>query len=269
MRSESVITMSDVRNAAGFRVQPAHCEHHGDFEQRVTQLMGREIVGRCPECEKAATAEREAKRQADETRQKREHMARKLGSALIPKRFADRTLANYRAEHEGQRRALAFCTRYVAAFEEIERTGRCLMLLGKVGTGKTHLGAAMANELMLTTTATAVYRTVGSVLQAIRSTYDRQSEQSEADILASLIEPSLLVLDEVGVSKEQPSEFELTTLFSIINGRYEQMRPTVVISNLQASQLRHAMGERCYDRLREGGGVVVPFEWDSHRGTES
>lgn len=86
MRSESVITMSDVRNAAGFRVQPAHCEHHGDFEQRVTMLMGREIVGRCPECEKAAIAERQAKQQAEETRLKREAMTRKLGSALIPKR---------------------------------------------------------------------------------------------------------------------------------------------------------------------------------------
>lgn len=268
MRSESVIAMSEVRNAAGFRVQPAHCEHHGAFEQKVTVLMGREITGRCPECERAVAADREAKRSADEARHRRETMACKLGSALIPKRFADRTLANYRIEHEGQRKALAYCRRYVAAFDDIERTGRCLMLLGKVGTGKTHLGAAMANELMRTTSATAVYRTVGAVLQAIRSTYDRHNEQSEADILASLIAPSLLVLDEVGVSKEQPSEFELTTLFSIINGRYEQMRPTVVISNLEASQLRQAMGERCYDRLREGGGVVVPFEWESHRGKE-
>jgi len=76
------------------------------------------------------------------------------------------------------------------------------------------------------------------------------------------------VLDEVGVSKEQPSDFELTTLFAIINGRYEQMRPTVVISNLDAEQLPVAMGERCVDRLREGNLIVVPFDWESHRGKE-
>jgi DNA replication protein DnaC len=70
------------------------------------------------------------------------------------------------------------------------------------------------------------------------------------------------------VSKEQPSDFELTTLFAIINGRYEQMRPTVVISNLSGDQLPLAMGERCVDRLREGGGVVVPFDWESQRGKE-
>lgn len=269
MRSEKVIAMSSVKQAAGHRVQPAHCDDHGPFEQRITVLMGREIVGRCPECDKAERIEREVRQQADEIRTRREAMARKLGAALIPKRFIDRTLDNYRAEHEGQRRALAFCKRYVAAFAEIEKTGRCLMLLGQPGTGKTHLGAAMANDLMRTTPATAVYRTVGAVLQAIRATYDRSSEQSEADILSSLIEPSLLVLDEIGVSKEQPSDFELATLFAIINGRYEQLRPTVVISNLSHDQLPTAMGERCFDRLREGGGVMVPFEWESHRGKES
>ncbi|MDD1966164.1 ATP-binding protein [Pseudomonas putida] len=267
MRSEKVVAMSDVKQAAGQRVQPAHCDDHGAFDQRVTVLLGREIVGRCPECYKAERAEREARHQAEEIRIKREAMAKKLGAALIPKRFADRTLDNYRVEHEGQRKAQAFCKRYVAAFAEIERTGRCLMLLGQPGTGKTHLGAAMANDLMRTTSATAVYRTVGSILQSIRATYGN-SEQSEADILSSLIEPSLLVLDEVGVSKEQPSDFELTTLFAIINGRYEQMRPTVVISNLSGDQLPAAMGERCVDRLREGGGVVVPFEWESQRGKE-
>lgn len=268
MRSEKVIAMSDVKQAAGQRIQPAHCDDHGPFEQRVTVLMGREIVGRCPECDRKERTEREAKQRAEEIRIKREAMAKKLGAALMPKRFADRTLDNYQVEHEGQRKALAFCRRYVAAFPEIERTGRCLMLLGQPGTGKTHLGAAMANDLMRATSATAVYRTVGAVLQSIRATYDRGNDQSEADILSSLIEPSLLVLDEVGVSKEQPSDFELTTLFAIINGRYEQMRPTVVISNLGGDQLPLAMGERCVDRLREGGGVVVPFDWESQRGKE-
>lgn len=267
MRSEKIISMPDVKQSAGSRIQPAHCEHHGDYDQRVTLLLGREIVGRCPSCEKADRLMREEQARAEEIRQRREAMAKKLGSALIPKRFADRTLANYRVEHEGQRRALAYCTRYVAAFAEIENRA-VFDAAGPPRYRKTHLGAAMANELMRHTSATAVYRTVGALLQAIRATYDRHSEQTEADILSSLIQPSLLVLDEVGVSKEQPSDFELTTLFAIINGRYEQMRPTVVISNLDACQLPQAMGERCVDRLREGGGVVVPFEWESHRGKE-
>lgn len=267
MRSEAIaMTTNEVQ--LGARIQPAECEKHGQFEQRVTVILDREFKGSCPECQRLADLERESTANAKQAIERRLAIATKLGAALIPKRFAEKTLDGYRADSQGQGRALKICRRYVEVFDEIQRTGRCLMLLGQPGTGKTHLGAAMANDLMRNTQATAVYRTVGAVLQAIRATYDRNSDQSEADILSSLIEPSLLVLDEVGVSKEQPSDFELTTLFAIINGRYEQMRPTVVISNLSGDQLPMAMGERCVDRLREGGGVVVPFDWESQRGKE-
>lgn len=254
---------------APVRTQPAHCDKHGPFDQSVVVILDRELRGGCPECHRIANDEREERQKAQEALTKRMAISRKLGDALIPKRFEKRMLANYSAENEGQRKALSFCRHYVKVFDEIVESGRCMVLIGKPGTGKTHLGVAIANELLHKTSRTAVYRTVGSILQAIRATYDRHSERSEADILSSLVTPDLLVLDEVGVSKEQPSDFELTTLFAIINGRYEQMRPTVVISNLDAEQLPVAMGERCVDRLREGGMIVVPFEWESHRGKEA
>lgn len=266
MRSEKVVQIDQA--AVGARIQPAECEKHGPFEQKITMLLTKEFRTSCPECQRLANEEREASAKAEQAFLARQAIARKLGAALIPKRFADRTLASYKVDHKGQAEALRFCRHYVKTFDQIVETGRCMVMLGKPGTGKTHLGAAMANDLMRTTSHSAVYRTVGSILQAIRATYDRSSEATEASILASLIEPSLLVLDEVGVSKEQPSDFELTTLFAIINGRYEQMRPTVVISNLDGSQLPMAMGERCVDRLREGGMIVVPFEWESQRGKE-
>lgn len=253
---------------APVRTQPAHCDKHGPYDQSVVVILDRELRGGCPECHRIANDEREERQKAQEALTKRMAISRKLGDALIPKRFEKRTLANYSAENEGQRTALKFCRHYVKVFDEIAEEGRCMVLIGKPGTGKTHLGVAIANELLHKTSRTAVYRTVGSILQAIRATYDRHSERSEADILSSLVTPDLLVLDEVGVSKEQPSDFELTTLFAIINGRYEQMRPTVVISNLDAEQLPVAMGERCVDRLREGNLIVVPFDWESHRGKE-
>lgn len=267
MRSEKVTKIDE--GALMARVQPAECVKHGSFEQKVTLLLGKEFKSICPECARLAKEERDGRAKAEQTLLARMSISRKLGDALIPKRFEKRALANYSAESDGQRKALSFCRHYVKTFDAIRETGRCMVLIGKPGTGKTHLGVAVANELLHKTSRTAVYRTVGSILQAIRATYDRGSERSEAEILASLIEPDLLVLDEVGVSKEQPSDFELTTLFAIINGRYEQVRPTVVISNLDASQLPMAMGERCVDRLREGGMIVVPFEWESHRGKEA
>lgn len=266
MRSESAQQSAEL--PPGTRVQPGHCETHGAFEQKVYLVLGRELKTGCPECSALVQQRTEDAERQNQAMAARMAMERKLGAALIPKRFAGKTLDSYIATTTEQKKALGTCRRYAAEFARISESGRCLLLLGKPGTGKTHLAVATANEIMAKTSSTAVYRTVGSVLQAIRASYDRTSEHTESSILASLISPSLLILDEIGVSKEKPSDFELTTLFAIINGRYEELRPTVIVSNLDAMALPAAIGERSADRLREGGVIVVPFEWESQRGKE-
>ena len=266
MRSETVIQIPEY--PPGTRLQPAECETHGEFEQKVFSVLGRELKTGCPDCSRLAQEATEESERQSKALMLRMAMERKLGAALIPKRFIGKTFDSYVAVTVEQHKALNTCRRYAAEFAQIAESGRCLLLLGKPGTGKTHLSVAIANKIMAATSATAVYRTVGSVLQSIRATYDRASEQSESQILSSLVSPSLLILDEIGVSKEKPSEFELTTLFAIINGRYEEQRPTVIVSNLDAKALPAAIGERCADRLREGGVIVIPFEWESQRGKE-
>ncbi|WP_242209156.1 MULTISPECIES: ATP-binding protein [unclassified Pseudomonas] len=262
MRSENVLAMPSAvpapQQATGL------CADHGQFPQTINMIFGKVFKTGCPECMRIAKKE-EAERAKI---QERCELQLKLGAALIPKRFATKTLKGYVAESKEQKEALRVCRKYVDKFPEISETGRCLLMLGKPGTGKTHLGAAIANELMRKTAATAAYRTLGSILHEIRATYRQGSERAEGQIIAALVSPSLLVLDEIGVSKETPSDFELTTLFAIINGRYEQMRPTVIISNLDGKALPSAMGERCVDRLREGGVIVLPFDWESQRGKE-
>lgn len=267
MRSESLTSSLPAQDPAPIN-QTAMCEDHGPYEQKVTTIFGREFKTYCPECSRIRKEAEEAAEATRKAHEARIHMERKLGSALIPKRFAGRTLDQYQATSEGQKEALRICRKYAARFADIAETGRCLLLLGKPGTGKTHLAVGIANEIMRTTTATAAYRTVGALLQSIRGTYDRTNDQSEAQIIESMVQPSLLILDEIGVTKQQPSDFELTTLFAVINGRYEQQKPTVIISNLEAEQLATAIGDRCVDRLREGGGIAVKFDWESQRGKE-
>lgn len=266
MRSDKIVSMPSAAPAP--QQITGLCDDHGQFPQKLTVIFGKEFKTTCPECSRIRLAEEAERAQAQEAQASRVRMAEKLGAALIPKRFAGKTFAGYIAATAEQQKALKTCARYAAEFKQIAAAGRCLLLLGKPGTGKTHLSVAIANEIMSTSSATAVYRTIGSVLQAIRATYDHTSDKSESQILASLISPSLLILDEIGVSKEKPSDFELTTLFAIINGRYEELRPTVIVSNLDAKALASAIGERCADRLREGGVIVIPFEWESQRGKE-
>ena len=74
-------------------------------------------------------------------------------------------LVDYLAESPKQRKALDTCQEYADNFRAHFEAGRCLLLLGKPGTGKTHLAAAIAGQVMVQSAATAVYRTVGGILQ--------------------------------------------------------------------------------------------------------
>lgn len=244
----------------------ALCEKHGDYAaiKRKDKVTGEVAISGCPTCAEELRREQEASEQNAIAHQAaRQEVERRLNAALIPSRFRDRTFESYIATEPKQVKALNVCREYAENFAEHYKAGRCLLLLGNVGTGKTHLATAIANHIMHTSTATAVYRTVGGILQHIKGSYDRESGYSEGDAFAAYTKPSLLIIDEVGATK--PTEFELASLFNIINGRYEEQLPTVVISNLPAGELSGALGERCVDRLREGGGIAVGFDWVSAR----
>lgn len=248
--------------------QKANCDIHGDFDQRICKIMSTVFRSPCPKCSEIAKAKEEADRRAREDWDRKRNLDHRLGSAAIPKRFVDKTFAGYRVENPGQKKALEVATRYAESFADADMAGRCLLMVGKPGTGKTHLAAAIANHVMHAGKKTAAYRTVGGVLQAIRETYNNESTTSEGKIISGLVSADLLILDEVGLSKAKTSDHELMTLFSIINGRYEEIRPTIIVSNLEAQELAQAMGERTADRLREGGVIVLPFNWESQRSKE-
>jgi DNA replication protein DnaC len=74
----------------------------------------------------------------------------------------------------------------------------------------------------------------------------------------------LLILDEI--DKTLDTSWERNILFKIIDGRYNGMKPTTIISNYYDQGIQAFLGEPILDRLRP---LTVHFNWESYRGREA
>lgn len=225
--------------------------------------FGQPIKSACPTCAAERQDAEIHRKHRDAQTERQQRIARILGASCIPQRFADRTFVGYRATLPGQRLALGVCQAFADAWLEKLKAGASLVLTGAPGTGKTHLACALASRVMTDHLATVMFGTVATMLRHIKSTYRRDSERSEQQAIDDLTRPDLLILDEVGV--QIGSEHEKLLMFEILNARYQDCRPTVLISNLSSIELEDYLGHRVMDRYRECGSVIG-FDWPSHRG---
>lgn len=264
MHSEALdLTVSKSDERFGVRAKAAAtCELHGDYVSFTTKYSDKPSL--CPKCAEIRQQEaHQREMQESAARFAAEKLERMLGNSMIPKRFQGKSFDQFKADNAKQSKALDTCREYAENFKANASAGRCLILLGKPGTGKTHLATAIADHVIRHSVVSAAYRTVSGLLTYIKGSYDRDSDYSEGDAMKALAGPGLLIIDEVGATK--PTEFEQAMLFQVINSRYEQMRPTIVISNLDPVDLPAVLGDRCVDRLREGGGLALVFDWASAR----
>jgi len=186
-----------------------------------------------------------------------------LKNVAIPPRFANCTFDNFMVESQEQQNALDACRDYADNFQQTHKKGVCMVLRGNVGTGKNHLACAIARQVSEKGGHSSLLLTVSEIIQRIRATWNRQSAETETEIIERFAGVGLLILDEVG--RQYGSEAEEITLFQVIDARYRAMRPTMVISNLLPREIGEYLGDAAYDRLRENGGRLVNFDWLSFR----
>ena len=136
--------------------------------------------------------------------------------------------------------------RYAEAIDSHLDSGWGLILTGAVGSGKTHVALGLA-ILALGIGASAYVTTLGELLLSIRSSYQREVERSEAELLEHVCTVELLVLDDLGI--EKPTEWAKERLAYIVNRRYSQQRATLVTTNLALDELEKRWDGRVMSRL--------------------
>lgn len=237
----------------------ATCAKHGEYEaqRRYLELIDKWFTGDCPKC----VAERNAADNAEQAAKEAERGLAARRKAGIPLRFEGKTLETFAANHDKQQMALAACRKLVAAMQA-KQPAPNLILIGKPGTGKSHLCCGIILELYRSHRVRRV--DLPDLIREIRATWHKDSPHSEEQVLDFYGDLDLLIIEEVGTGAG--TDDERARIFQVVNRRYEAMLPTVVVSNLDMESLKKEIGDRVIDRLREGERSLVVFDWQSHRG---
>lgn len=239
------------------------CLQHGPYQargQRITVGRGREIWTSCPACQREAEqAERERKvvalaasRVAD--------LEALLKQTAVPQRFIGRSFDNFTAAGPGQQRALEVCREFADNFPQHLRRGSSLIFSGAAGTGKSHLAAAVLQAIL--PRHVGAYMTFMGMIRLIRETWHPSATRRESEVIAELGSLPLLVIDEIGV--QYGTEAEHTLLFEVMDRRYRDQKPTILMTNQDRDGFKRFVGDRVYDRMTEVARWVT-FDWASYR----
>ena len=252
----SAIDLARERLALGRRVSEVQnakimgaCPQHGPYTREACRRFG--LFDECPDCHIAAARATHAARAALLAAQE----------SGIPLRFAQKSFADFQPPTPQAAAHKKVLESYAQNFPDHARIGRSLVLCGGMGTGKTMLACAVGLRAALHFAKTVRYTTAYRLTQDIKDTYG--TGRKEADAAAAFTQPDLLIIDEVGV--QFGSAAEAVLLFAVLNNRYENLRPSIIISNVTPAELGQYLGDRVVDRLRENDGGVLVFNWESWR----
>jgi DNA replication protein DnaC len=221
---------------------------------RDSDLTAHRQVIQCPKCDKEIA---DAKRMAEASKD----IAKRKQNSNIPPRFMDASSITFIAKDKGRKSAKTIAMDYISNFGNKLKLGSGMIFAGPPGTGKTLLACVIINGVIEGGNS-ALYTTGLELKQSIQSTYSDQGKTRQ-EVKNRYIACNLLVIDEVDLI--HVSDDAQLILWEVISTRYNLVKPTILISNLNKQQLTEAIGDRIIDRMRENGGKFVAFTWESHR----
>ena len=174
------------------------------------------------------------------------------------------------------RETIEYLKNYKENIEEKINFCENIILSSGVGLGKTYIIKAMLNDLQnkkiereqiswesgtgevkkrIISFLTTEYILMMDLIKALRADYDGNIVDRK------FFDSDLLVIDEVGV--QFGTEAERQIIFNLINYRYENFKPTIMLSNYEVYSsddkkgLLYILGERIIDRMLCNGKILT------------
>lgn len=166
-------------------------------------------------------------------------LEKQMESCNLGKRFQNRTFKNF--DRTKQTEAYDLCVKFAKRVCNGETPS--LILVGSVGTGKTHLAASIAHYCIEQGIVTK-FGNITDIFQSLKDAFT-----TDEDILSEIKTVPLLILDDLG--KEKSTEWTQETIYSIVNYRYEHMLPMVITTNCTMAELQDRLGSATLSRLME------------------
>ena len=124
-----------------------------------------------------------------------------------------------------------------------------------MGTGKSHLAAIIANEIIDRYQINVKFRNIPEIINEIEK---GGFELDKNLFIQNLSNTPLLILDDFGI--ERRTSYTLEYLYQIINSRYKSKLPTIISTNIHVEEMKMKnIGfsmERIYSRILE---MCVPI----------
>lgn len=247
IEAEAVIVQSAHLAEDGY----PHCEYCNDARFVVQEFtkLGRVVETKtidCPRCNVAI---------------KKRMKALQKYSSVSEKSLAQ-SFANYSLDWDStgveiRRKLLTACKQFAAAPKGF------LVVYGSYGCGKSHLCAAIYNEIV-GRNKPIIFISMLDLMRSLKALFNDKNEDAERETyehrLSIYQKIDVLILDDIGAGRM--TEFDESVLTELVDYRYRNQLPTVFVSNLDMTD-RRSFNPRLVERWNEVGmstiiGITAP-----------
>ena len=235
------------------------------YEQAIFKGTEREKVLKIqiPTCN-CEELEAERQKAAKEAAYKKEILAKKFENSLMTPFFKQKVFSNLqeKAAEYGNEKELKQLYKYAQNFNKDEHKG--IFLIGKPGTGKTTMLAAVCNDLM-----TRGYNCLFITMSALMEKFTKFSFDNNGDILPLLmwlVKFDFIVIDDIG--RENYTDRRKEIAFRIIDTILNYQVTAAFTANAESIAKLRKMEEwgAVLDRLKDICAMQINFNGESLRG---